>query len=315
MFKTVFVSWGAALLAVVLCLSPGLRKLVADDREVAKRCNNIALAPFVPLDAGARLARTSQAIDRVLFTSPDPDPKKTFKLNDWNNAENDSATSNYGKDFARIGFRRMSAENAKVPVLNPCLVSQIQLLPDFERFLGVKPWGRLISIYSCSEPPENDWFPAGTRVGLFGGTFSTQKAETPEGDREFVRVQKQDENNRPCFSLPIDLAADHTVKDSFGVRPIEMPSHAEYEDFGNTEWMIYSRIVDYGVEISQSEIRWDYATSTQVQTGEVSTERYRVGDMFQVSNLKFRIEEIVRFDNQEVAAAWVNISEIDIVRQ
>ena len=42
--------------------------------------------------------------------------------------------------------------------------------------------------------------------------------------------------------------------------------------------------------------------------------RYRIGDEVQVSNLRFRVAEIVHWKDQKPATAWVNISDLDVVR-
>jgi len=301
------------VLAAVLHLSPLIPILFADDPEVAKRCNNQALAGFVPLDAGWRIAATSQAIDRIIFT--DPDPKSERKLDTWTIRE--PAKSSYGHHNAWVIFGKTSTPEANLQTFAPVVSYQFQLLPNFEspQFLGVKPWGRLIGRYWAPQMSvTNDWFPSETKLGIFGATFSTQIAETTQGDRQFVRVTASDSNQRACFSLPIDLADNRTMKDAFGVPRWKMPPQAAYEDFGNTEWMIYSRIVEDGVEISTCETRWDYPANTSKQIGDISTAMHKFGATVQVSNLKFRINEIVRFDTQEVPAAWVNISDLDIVR-
>jgi len=311
--KDLVTLFSATAVAAVLAILPGSLSLFGDDPDVAKRCQNQALAPFVPLDAGWRIAATSQAIDKIGFS--DPYPKSGRKLDAWTIRE--PAKTSYGHHYAWVIFGKTSAPGANQQTFAPVVSYQLQLLPNFEspKFLGVKPWGRLIGHYFDPQMSvANEWFPSETKLGIFGATFSTQIAETAQGDREFVRVPTPDSDQRACFSLPIDLADNRTMKDAFGVPREKMPPQAAYEDLGNTEWMIYSRILADAVEISTCETRWNYGTNTPEQIGAISIGVYKFGAPFQVSNLKFRINEIVCFDTQEVPAAWVNISDLDIVR-
>ena len=315
MSKTIKMAFcGASILAVMFRVSSGISTLSADDGQVAKRCHNQALAPFVPLAAGQRIAATSQAIDRIVFT--DSDPNSGDRLEGWGHSAAANASLNYGNHSVRVQRKKKSTPTPKKEIMTLNLMSTIQLLPDFPFFLGVKPWGRLIAFDRGLEmTPVNNWVPAETKRGLFGATFSTQTVESPQGDREFVRVPTTTPNKLASFSLPIDLIADRNINDAFDVPLAKMPPCVVYEDFGNTEWLIYCQIDDEdGVVISQCEMRWDEINDNQKQTGEISRQRYKIGDMVQVSNLKFGIEEIVSFDQQVVPAAWVNISAIDIIR-
>lgn len=313
--KTIMMAFcGASILAILFRMCTGIPTLSADDGEVAKRCHNQALAPFVPLVAGQRIAATSQAIDRIVFI--DPDPNFDDRLDGWKYSAATNDPLSYGNHSVRVQLTKNSAQDAKSEIMFLGVISTIQLLPDFPHFRGVKPWGRLIAFDQVSEmSPVNGWFPAETKRGLFGATFSTQKAASRHGDREFVRVPATDPSKLACFSLPIDLVIDRTIKDFFGATQAKMPAHTVYEDFGNTEWLIHCKIDDEGsVGISQCESRWDYGTNTLSQVGEISRQRYKIGDLVQVSNLKFGVEEVVSFNQQAVPSAWVNISAIDIVR-
>jgi len=61
-------------------------------------------------------------------------------------------------------------------------------------------------------------------------------------------------------------------------------------------------------------VKRGYDTLTLTGSTELVTRRYNIDDTVQVSNLKFRIVEIVKPDDQVVPAAWINIADIDVVR-
>lgn len=298
------------LLAVVCGLSIANATLPADETALATRCNNEVFAAFILPEAGHRVALTSQAIDRVLFSQ-----SKIGQIH-WNNPAFAEPTSRHGNHSGTVTFTMEYPKGGNDEVFTPRVVFAIDLLPKLPPMVGRTPKGSLVGVYSGFDmTPMNGWFPAETRLGAFGATFLTQKSETPKSDREFIRVPPPVPNVRTSFSLPIDVSKDRTIRDLSGVKRVSMQPYAVYEDFKFTEWLIYSRTIKEGVEISQCQCRWDNETFTLTLNGEISTQRYKIGDMVQVSNLEFRVEEIVEGNQQAVPAAWVNIADIDVVRK
>ncbi len=294
---------------VIYCLSlMDINILSAEDPDPAKCCNNQVFAAFF-LQAPISIAETSQGIDRVLFS------KSKFAQIYFKNGVLADPKARYGNHAATCTGTENGVIDDEILVMAPQVFFAIDLLPELPPMVGRQPRGTLTAIYAGYRmKPVNGWYPEETKFGVFGATFRTQVRNSPASDREFIRLPTEAPDLGAGFSLPIDLDKNNNADRLSYSREISMRPCAVYEDFGFTEWIIYSRIVDDEIEISHRQVKKNYDTLTMNGTTELVTQRYGINDTVQVSNLKFRIEEIVKFDDQVVPVAWINIADIDVVR-
>ena len=282
--------------------------LSAEDPDPAKCCNNQVFAAFF-WQAPVSIAETSQGIDRVLFS------RSKFAQIHFKDGVLPDPEARYGNHSATSTGTENGVIDDEILVMAPQVFFAIDLLPELPPMVGRQPKGTLTAIYAGYRmKPINVWYPEETKLGVFGATFSTQVRKTPASDREFIRVPTKEGDLAAGFSLPIDLDKNNNADRLSYSREISMRPCAVYEDFGFTEWILYSRIVDDEIEISHRQVKKNYETLTMTGSTELVTQRYKIDDTVHVSNLKFRIEEIVKIDDQAVPTAWINIADIDVVR-
>jgi hypothetical protein len=280
----------------------------AQDPKLTTRDKNEVFADFVLPEYSERLATSSQSIDRVIFSG-----SKFGKIHLSENAPDASLRHGNHAAIAVVApqFDRQNGQDQD----GPQITFSLQLLPALPSTDGHVATGRLTAIYNGFDmSPIHGWFPNETMLGVFGATFVTQKRQTGSSERELVRVEGTTPDLRSGFSLPIDVCEFSQVTDTSRGRSFEFLPCSVYEDFAGTHWLIYCHMGDGGVEISQCKTLWEDAPIKHTLLERPLKKLYRIGDDVVVSNMKFRVAEIVEWNTQTPRAAWVNISAIDIVR-
>lgn len=299
--------------AIAWLCSLSRSKLQADEPRIVTTRNQL-FSEFVLPETGQQIAATSQAVTRIEFAG-----SKFGKL-EFEKDATSAPETRIGQHASVCIFKMVytPAINYEGPpeVFSPVVSFSIYLLPELPSMTGRKPTGRLEAVNMGCNITENGWYPAETRLGAFGATFATQKCETASSDRDFVRwhVPEADRNRRTSFSLPIDLQkhfdiSRYSKSDTFTGFPISI-----YEDFTPDEWVIYCRLHDEGVEIWHGRARWEPSNAEVTMLVRPTSAVYRVGDLVEVSNLRFRIAGIVHFHDQAYPTAWINIYDLDVAR-
>jgi len=309
MRETVLGCWPRLVGVAISCVSLlGTTTASAEDPDPAQCCNNQVFASFY-WPGPIAIAVTSQGIDRVLFSG------SPFAQIQWKDPALSNPKSRSGNHAAQCTGTEINPPGNGDLVMAPQLYFSIDLLPDLPPMVERQPRGKLTAIYAGFRmKPINGWYPEETKLGVFGASFSTHVRKTPASDKEFIRLPTDGRESASGFSLPIDLEKIRNARRLDDEGEISMLPCAVYEDFGFTEWIIYSRLVEDGVEISHRQVKRGYDTLALTGNTGLMTQRYKIGATVQVSNLTFRIVEIVKPDDQVVPAAWINIADIDVVR-
>ena len=302
-------SVGSVLLTVIQVLSLAVTAYSTDDVNHVKRTNNEVFSDFVLPENGQQIALNSQAIESIGFVG-----SKFGKLTYSDVVSAGSELRLGGHSAVAISAPKYDADSGQ-EIPSPQITFMLQLLPTLPPMIGRVPKGQLSGIYNGFQmTPDNGWFPNEVGLGVFGATFLTGNRQNRAGHRELVRMEGNKKNSRNSFSLPVDVSEFPQITSTSDGRAFEFLSCTIYEDFTPERWLIYCHLHEDCVVIWQCRVNWEDSPMKETLLSVPTMKRYRIGDEVQVSNLRFRVAEIVHWKDQKPATAWVNISDLDVVR-